>query len=395
MTMRKCDETCESCGADHRFVVQQIRPNYDAEPRKVALVDLFAGCGGMSLGIAEAARRLGLGLRCALSVDFDETATQVYSRNFPHADVRTCGVEDLFDGELGAPVTEVESRLRASLGTIDVLIGGPPCQGNSDLNNRSRRADPRNEFYLRMGRAAEILRPQAIMIENVPAVQHAAQAVVVRVTALLRSLHYVVATEVIDSSTLGVPQRRKRHVMLAVRENLGIKPSTILKSIASPCSVRTVRWAIADLDNTDVAAEFDRASKPNVNNRERMSWFFETPDRGYDLPNALRPPCHRDKPHSYVSGYGRLHWDKPAQTITTGFTCMGQGRYVHPSHPRTLTPHEAARLQGFPDFFDFTIGGRSSRTGWSKLIGNAVPPQLSMAVIGPVLKRIAELGQPS
>jgi DNA (cytosine-5)-methyltransferase 1 len=84
--------------------------------------------------------------------------------------------------------------------------------------------------------------------------------------------------------------------------------------------------------------------------------------------------------------YGRLYWDIPAQTITTGFTSMGQGRYVHPSHPRTITPHEAARLQGFPDFFDFTVEGKAQRTAWSKLIGNAVPPQLSTAVLQPIIR---------
>jgi DNA (cytosine-5)-methyltransferase 1 len=77
--------------------------------------------------------------------------------------------------------------------------------------------------------------------------------------------------------------------------------------------------------------------------------------------------------------YGQLKWDEPAQTITTGFGSMGQGRYVHPSRPRTLTPHEAARLQFFPDWFDFTAGGTQMRRGvWATMIGNAVPPKLTM-----------------
>lgn len=106
-----------------------------------------------------------------------------------------------------------------------------------------------------------------------------------------------------------------------------------------------------------------------------MEWLFDKDE--YDLPNDLRPPCHRDNPdHTYYSVYGRLHWDQPAPTITTGFNSMGQGRYVHPSKRRVITPHEAARVQTFPDFFDF--GATNKRTAWARLIGNAVPPLLTM-----------------
>jgi DNA (cytosine-5)-methyltransferase 1 len=96
------------------------------------------------------------------------------------------------------------------------------------------------------------------------------------------------------------------------------------------------------------------------------------------LPNKLRPPCHRNKPdHRYKSMYGRLRWDQPAQTITTGFGSPGQGRYLHPDLPRTLTPHEAARVQFFPDWFDF--GKAPSRSALAHCIGNAVPPKLGFA----------------
>ena len=99
----------------------------------------------------------------------------------------------------------------------------------------------------------------------------------------------------------------------------------------------------------------------------------------YDLPNARRPKCHQDD-HSYKSMYGRLNWDLPAQTITSGYGSIGQGRYMHPSQARALTPHEAARLQGFPDYFDFT--SVASRTALATMIGNAVPPQMSASVFG-------------
>jgi DNA (cytosine-5)-methyltransferase 1 len=390
MTERKCEDSCASCDEDRAFLTLRERPDYEEAGAPVSLVDLFAGCGGMSLGIAEAARRSRLGLRGALSVDFDPIATQVYQRNFPATRVETCGVEQVFDGDLGARPTSIEKDWQRKIGPVDVLIGGPPCQGHSDLNNRSRRHDPRNELYLRMARAAEVLCPKAILIENVPAVRHARQGVVGRVEDLLKQRGYAVRGRVLDVSNLGVAQRRKRHVLLALHSEVALDPEAVLQQAGSGCATRDLRWAIGDLADIEPTRDFDRPSRASAENRKRMAWFFEEPGRGFELPDAMRPPCHRDKAHTYKSVYGRLDWEKPAQTITTGFTSMGQGRYVHPHSPRTLTPHEAARIQGFPDFFDFQVDGSAKRTGWSKLIGNAVPPQLSMLVMLPVLQRLAE-----
>jgi DNA mismatch endonuclease (patch repair protein) len=111
-----------------------------------------------------------------------------------------------------------------------------------------------------------------------------------------------------------------------------------------------------------------------------MTWLLE--NNAYDLPNLLRPECHHGV-HSYASMYGRLRWDAPAQTITTGFGSMGQGRFVHPSRPRTLTPHEAARLQTLPDFFD--LDETKGRGAWAAVIGNAVPPLLGAHIASPLL----------
>src|SRR6185312_3602501 len=118
-----------------------------------------------------------------------------------------------------------------------------------------------------------------------------------------------------------------------------------------------------------------------------MAFLFE---HGlYDLPNNQRPECHRDGNHSYRSVYGRLRWTEPAQTITTGFGSMGQGRYVHPQRRRTLTPHEAARLQTFPDWFDF---GKETRRGvLAKAIGNAVPPFLTLQIGQLILPSLATI----
>ena len=114
-----------------------------------------------------------------------------------------------------------------------------------------------------------------------------------------------------------------------------------------------------------------------------MQWLLE--HDAYDLPNALRPECHRND-HSYKSMYGRLKWNEPAQTITSGFSCIGQGRYMHPDQPRALTAHEAARIQSFPDYFDFSAAIR--RSDVATMIGNAVPPLLGRTLFGVLFGRL-------
>jgi len=208
---------CLICDADADFI-RTPRPPYEALRPRLRIVDLFAGCGGLTLGAAEAARRLGLGIEVRLAVDFDETATEVYRANLPTADVRQCSVEDLFSGDPGTPLMTNETVLGEQTGPVDVLLGGPPCQGHSNLNNHTRRADPRNVLYLRMARAAEVLRPDIVLIENVPMVTRDTENVVETTLSHLRAFGYVVADAVVDLARLGAPQRRRRHVVLASRD---------------------------------------------------------------------------------------------------------------------------------------------------------------------------------
>ncbi len=346
---------------------------------------MFAGGGGLSLGVAEAAMRVGLGTEIALAVEQRPDTAEVYARNFPCAHVLQADVADLFNGTVGSAFTEDEARLRAQLGAIDVLLAGPPCQGHSDLNNHTRRRDPRNGLYVRVARAAEVLRPTLVLIENVPTIRHDLGSAVPRATAVLERSGYRVATTVLDLLKLGVPQRRRRHILVASRdENVDLDEILSAGTACDQHGPRTVEWAIRDLLRVAPMSAVDIASTPSPANVERMRWLIDHDE--YDLPNHLRPKCHH-APHSYVSMYGRLRWDVPAQTITTGYGSMGQGRYVHPALPRTITPHEAARLQTLPDFFD--LGNAKTRSTWAHVIGNAVPPLLGVHLGVPLLRPIS------
>ncbi len=367
---------------DHEFIRSAVRPPYGDGRGEVTLVDLFSGCGGMALGVAQAAYQKGDALRVSLAVDEDADAVKVFAQNFEHtflgAGCTLGDVCDRFDGAFEDELTPTERSVRASAGVrVDFLVGGPPCQGNSNLNNHTRRNDPRNALYARMARAARVLEPRFVVVENVPDVLSDRGRVVDVTREALERDGYQVADAVLDLWTLGVPQRRRRHVLFASRED-AIVPDDVLRALQEHPGRdgRDVRWAIADLMDMEAEDGFDRPSVSTQTNLERMRWLFD--NDAYELPNRLRPPCHQGKSHTYKSVYGRLRWDRPAQTVTTGFGSMGQGRYVHPAECRTITPHEAARLQCFPDFF--TFGATSKRGAWARLIGNAVPPLLTMRI---------------
>lgn len=344
-------------------------PRPEGPPETVRVVDLFAGCGGMTLGLAEAARALGMGCETRLAMDTHAGALRVFQSNFPCKRVSQKPVESVF-GDDPRHAT-IRRDVLQDLGRIDVLLGGPPCQGHSNLNNHSRRDDTRNALFFLMAKAAELLNPEHVIIENVRDIVHDRNGVFETTRDYLRSvLGYRVKTVVLKAEYLGVPQRRHRIFLVATR-----RANVRLDDIVAPFVISTPRsfaWACADLYDCAANGVYNSASVGQEVTAKRIAWLFDHDE--YDLPDRLRPPCHRDGKHSYPSVYGRLREDLPSQTITTGFSYMGQGRYVHPRLPRTLTPHEAARLQFFPDSFAF---GRLKRSEYGYLIGNAVPPKLT------------------
>lgn len=359
------------------------RPDFESGDGPLTVVDLFSGCGGLSLGAAQAANARGLAVNIPLAVDFDDAPIAVLKANFPDAGAEVGLVESYFNGVEGSAPTPEERSIKDRCENVDLLIGGPPCQGHSNLNNHTRRNDPKNRLYFRMARAAEVLRPRVVIIENVPAVVHDSQRVVDRTTAHLRKAGYVVSASRVEFTLLGIPQMRKRHALIAIRADCATQeslPDDLLKF--RPLPARDLRWAIGDLAGIASDLWVDCPSKMSSENRRRIQWLIDNDE--LNLPNHLRPACHQGD-HSYVSMYGRLAWHRPAQTITSGFGSLGQGRYGHPSEPRTLTPHEAARIQGFPDYFKFDAS--PTRSKLATIIGNAVPPALTHLLTAELIDR--------
>jgi DNA (cytosine-5)-methyltransferase 1 len=354
--------------------------------RTLRTVDLFCGSGGLTTGLKHAARSLGIKIDVALACDADLEALEVFRSN--HGPLLTSGadVQTLVnfhvsgrgdDATWSTWPTLIDPHLAGFLADLDVLVAGPPCQGHSNLNNKTRRNDTRNLLYLTTAAFAVASAAKVCIIENVPDVVNDSHDVVRTARALLVKSGYRIDDAVLSADDFGVPQRRRRHFLVAVRNS---EFEFDVKALVSALAIKrvSVRHAIGDLVKLRSNHVFDTAATLSKENVKRIDWLF---DHGkYELPDRHRPDCHKNG-HTYPSVYGRMKWDEPAQTVTTGFLTPGRGRYIHPGLRRTVTPHEAARLQSFPDSYEFSPPGRAAtRLLYGKVIGDAVPPLLARAV---------------
>lgn len=364
--------------------------------RSLRAVDLFCGCGGLAEGVRAAAEAFGFKFRTEFAADIDPTALEVYAFNHNPALVSQKNIDGMVDaylrrgsagGRFAYPPEIIDPLLKPLEGEVDIVMGGPPCQGHSNFNNHSRRADPKNRLYSTVASIGVALKAPIIIIENVPTVVRDKGEVVQRTLEALEEAEYFVSTCILQASHFGAPQDRKRHFLIATKH-----PS----EAARFCDlVRAPALTAGEaLTGISVSNEpYDRPASLSKENQERIAWLFESGD--YNLPNEIRPDCHKDG-HSYPSVYGRIYPDRPAQTITGGFLSPGRGRFIHPFEPRGLTPHEGARLQGFSDCFHFRTSDADAlnNSAYSKLIGNAVPPPLGFAIgaaaIGSLLAVIAK-----
>ena len=357
------------------------RPSIDDTKPELRIADLFSGCGGFSLGALMACGQIGRQLRIALAADSWSDALDIYKTNFNHLlDASTTEDLSLMVEYPGSIILSPSgNKLADSIGDVEVVVAGPPCQGHSDLNNSSRRDDPRNLLYtvpvaFALRKSAKIL-----IVENVPTVMHATDKVVDSALEALSAHRYSVVEFIADAQNFGLPQTRKRHVLIASRIHTTDQLNELLKTIPKRQQDVPVWDFIEDLEveMEDASSLLTKHSKISTNNQARINYLFDS--NSFNLPNHLRPPCHRDKEHSYVSMYGRLNLHLPAQTITSGFGSMGQGRFVHPTQRRMISPHEAARIQGFPDYFKFCP--IKQLTSLRKIIGNAVPPPMAAVLL--------------
>lgn len=360
----------------------------EAGGERLRVADLFCGAGGLSLGVRQAAAELGMATVTELAVDSDAAALATFAANHDVREARWESVTSLVDYRVNGweqeasfsyPPEIIDEGAAAACRRADLLAAGPPCQGHSNLNNRSRRADLRNHLMLTVPAFAIAAGVPQVVIENVPEVVHDYRDVAATSISLLEGAGYQVRHRVLRADAMGWPQTRRRYFIVACRDREPVDLTVIGAALAADAP-RTVEWLLNWLAAQDAPYDdlLDRGTEHNEENQGRIEWLFDNDE--YDLPDSQRPASHRGG-HTYGAVYGRMHLDAPAPTITTGFTTPGRGRFIHPTERRTLTPREASLIQGFPLGYRFAGegGARPSRSQLAKWIGDAVPMPLGYA----------------
>jgi DNA (cytosine-5)-methyltransferase 1 len=347
--------------------------------KQFSFIDLFSSIGGLTTGFAESIRDQGLAPRSLFAADVDVLATQVYKANWPTAETYPNSVRNLVDskvdgsGEGARFVYEpkiVHPDLASFLGKVNAVIAGPPCQGNSNLNNKTRGDDPRNELYLQVPAIAVALGADKVLIENVPGVVREKNNVVGTTISLLEAAGYKVESGLLSADQFGWPQSRKRFFIVADKLNAPLPFRDLIDQYGQ--SPQSIEWLLSHKVESDSDLMSQGANLSDEN--QRRADFLMQNDL-FDLPLEHRPDCHKGGT-TYTSSYGRLRPGLPAPTLTTGFMSPGRGRFIHPFEPRTLTPREGALVQGFPNWYVFNPDGATSRNNLAKWIGDAVPPVL-------------------
>ncbi|MGB8658154.1 MAG: DNA cytosine methyltransferase [Candidatus Zixiibacteriota bacterium] len=332
-------------------------------------IDLFCGAGGLTLGLKRA------GFNVVAGVELYPEIAKTYQANHPDTkllikDVREVTGKELFE--------------LTSLKSIDLLSGCPPCQGFSKLTDKYRRKDSRNDLVLEMARLVQEMSPKMVMMENVSGLATRGKPILDELVKRLEHLDYLVNKEVLQLADYGVPQSRRRLVLLAGKgfhipmpkrthcdqgdKKAKLKPwltlADVLKDMAEPMTLSTAiqqggpqkfNWHVVR-DLTETSVQRYKATKPGACR--------------YSLPMNLRPRCHRNREKGFPNVYGRLSWDQIPPTITGGCTTPAKGRFGHPDQLRTISVREAALIQTFPKNYKFDTEFMDTVCD---LVGNALP----------------------
>lgn len=369
--------------------------------KKIKIIDLFAGVGGLSYGFAHdnnfeiiAANEILPNM--AKAYELNHPSVKVYCK-----DIKKFGIEDL------------EKDFGIKKGEIDLIVGGPPCQAYSTVGKRLI-DDPKGKLFQEYYRILKELDPKVFLFENVKGLLSMQGGELLKtIISLFESLGYKVVYKVLNSADYGAPQIRERVIIIGTKLNSKFnypKPThynpeegqNLLTHELKP--YLTLAEAISDLPfiksneesfeySTEPTNEFQKLMRENSleklmdhnapNNNENLVKIMENlPDGGTpnDLPEELRPKS------GFANTYCRLWWDKPSTTITRNLSTPSSSRCIHPKAPRPLTTREGARIQCFPDNYVF-FGSRSDK---NLQIGNAVPTFLSSALKDSIKKHFLD-----
>jgi DNA (cytosine-5)-methyltransferase 1 len=318
-------------------------------------IDLFSGCGGMTVGLQRA------GFSVVGAIEIHDLAARTYEANHPsvhlwHEDIRHVSGR------------RIKRTLGLKKGELDLLAGCPPCQGFSrlrTLNGTVRVQDPRNDLVFEFLRLVDELRPKAVMMENVPGL--ARDRRLTRFLSELEELGYHCKHAVLDVALYGVPQRRERLIVLCgLAEEIRF------------CQTARKKWTVRDAFRRLPRAGRSGDAAHDVSDQRSariVEMIRQIPTNGgsrEDLPAKYRLACH-ERCDGFHDVYGRMKWNEVSPTITSGFVNPSKGRFLHPRAHRTITVREAALLQSFPRSYWFPM--EAGKYPVAEMIGNAIPPE--------------------
>jgi len=318
-------------------------------------LDLFCGCGGLTLGLKQA------NFRVIWAIDEDSLSVETYRINHPEVLVREVDIRRV-------DADDVRKELGLARGALSLLAGCPPCEGFSmlrTLNGGKLVSEPKNDLVQEFLRFARAFEPQAVMLENVPAL--AADERFQTLVAALKEMGYAIEHRVLNAADYGVPQRRWRLILL------GGKSGSI--PFAVPATTRrSVRETIGDLPG--VGRSRDPLHDLKARRSARIAKLIRAiPANGGSrraLGKKRQLQCHKDF-RGFNDIYGRMPWDDVAPTITSGCVNPSKGRFLHPERHRAVSLREAALIQSFPPDYFFSL--RKGKYAAADLIGNALPPE--------------------
>jgi DNA (cytosine-5)-methyltransferase 1 len=351
---------------------------------KPLVLDLFSGVGGLSLGFQQA------GFDIALAIEVDSEISDSYKKNHSSVEMITDDITQL----------DIHDIFSSYIGIVDVIVGGPPCQGFSQKGKRRSINDNRNFLFKYYYNIVRLIKPKYFLMENVPNLLTTGQGYFKKeIDSLFKEIGYSLSADVLRASDFGIPQERCRAVILGKHSSIPLAlPTAPLKKISIWDAISDLSY----LDSSEGEFEQDYRLPPKTNyqktlrNSSRKLYNHQATKHSrialermcmipHNCTQKVLPVEHQTK-SIYSGTWTRMSANETAVTITTRFDTPSSGQFTHPFLDRAITVREAARIQSFPDSFIF-YGTKSSQM---KQVGNAVPPLLANSIARQIMVDITK-----